>query len=260
MARRQLFELHDLPWCPRLFREAITDMLHSATMKFGFYGPAVPLLKRALEELDRHEMVDLCSGASGPVLLIYDKLAEGLDYEVKITLTDLYPNIPAFRKAALATGGVISFIEQPVDATAVPDHLRGFRTLFSSFHHFDPDSAKRILRDAVEKREGIGVFEINGRDFPSTLLMLGLPFAVLVAMPFQKPLSWKRLFWTYIVPAIPLIAAWDGIASNLRAYSPGELRELVSGIPADGYTWEVGQVRGRWFNRITYLLGHPEEP
>jgi hypothetical protein len=184
MERRRLVELQDLPWCPRFIRDALTDLLHAATVMFDLYGPAVPTIREALEKLDCRV-------------------------------------IPAFRKAAQGEGEAVSYIEYPVDAGDVPKDLRGFRTLFSSFHHFDPDSARKILGDAAEGREGIGIFEVNERDPLALLLTHVTPVAVLAAMPFIKPRTWKRFFWTYLVPAIPLVAGWDGLVSNLRAYSVG---------------------------------------
>lgn len=255
--RRRLFEIHDLPGCPPLIRDAITETLHHATVRNDFYGPAVPLLKKMLERLDRREIFDLCSGGSGPLPRISEQLERELGEPVKITLTDLYPNVEAFRKAARESGGRISFIERPVDAAAVPEDLRGFRTLFTSFHHFGPELAASILRDAAEKREGIGVFEVSGRDFPSFVFMMGAPLAVLKTVPLLKPLTWKKLLLTYVIPVIPMVAAWDSLASNLRAYSPDELKVLVAGIEAPGYAWEIGRVSGDGFQHVSYLLGYP---
>lgn len=255
--RKQLFEIHDLPWCPAFIRDAITDTLHQATISHDFYGPVVPLLKRMLEKLDCREIYDLCSGGSGPLPLISERLDRELGYPVRITLTDLYPNVEAFRKAARESGGRISFLEQPVNAADVPDGLRGFRTLFSSFHHFGLELAESILRDAAEKREGIGIFEINGRGFPAFVFMLGAPWAVLTTMPSLKPLTWKKLLFTYVIPVIPAIAAWDSHVSNLRAYSTDELQEITARLEIPGYTWEYGRIPGNEFQRVTYLLGYP---
>ena len=41
----------------------------------------------------------------------------------------------------------------------VPESLNGFRTLFSSFHHFRPEQARAILANAMEKKQAIAVFE-----------------------------------------------------------------------------------------------------
>ncbi len=45
----------------------------------------------------------------------------------------------------------------------VPRELKGFRTMFTSFHHFPPEEARAILQNAVDAGEGIGIFEITRR-------------------------------------------------------------------------------------------------
>jgi hypothetical protein len=64
------------------------------------------------------------------------------------------------------------------------------------------------------------------------------------------------LFWTYLLPVIPLVLFWDGIVSNLRTYSPAELQELTLGVQRDGYRWEIGKIPAGSC-KITYLLGYP---
>ncbi len=200
------------------------------------------------------------------MLLIQELLGSREHYPVKVILTDKFPNIEAFRSAAASAPGRVSYRVEPVDATAVPDELRGFRTLFASFHHFKPENAKKILEDAIRRREGIGIFEFTGRNPGIFLVMLLSPLYLLLAMPFIKPFSWRRLFWTYVIPLMPLGVLWEGMASNMRTYSPEELRELVEDIKSDSYTWKIGRVRGTWTIRnirgkglhmITYLIGYP---
>jgi hypothetical protein len=81
---------------------------------------------------------------------------------------------------------------------------------------------------------------------------------VLLTAPFIRPFRWSRLFWTYLVPALPLVLAFDVVVSCLRVYSVPELRELTAGL--DGYRWDAGTVRGKPVPiRVTYLIGVPRE-
>ena len=51
----------------------------------------------------------------------------------------------------------------------------------------------------------------------------------------------------------PLLVAWDGTVSALRAYAPEELLAAAHAVPgADGYVWNSG-VRGR----AVFLTGIP---
>jgi hypothetical protein len=82
---------------------------------------------------------------------------------LRICLSDKYPNLEAFEKAKAASAGRIGFYPQAVDATSVPREIKGIRTMFSTFHHFLPQQARAILQDAVDAREGIGLFEAARR-------------------------------------------------------------------------------------------------
>jgi hypothetical protein len=54
------------------------------------------------------------------------------------------------------------------------------------------------------------------------------PLLVLFATPFIRPFRWRRLLWTYLLPAVPLTCWWDGVVSQLRAYTVPELERLAS--------------------------------
>lgn len=257
MKRRQLFEFDELSWYPTLFRDAITGALRFFSTRSNIYGPAIPRLKGVLQKLGCREIIDLGSGGSGPILLIQRRLKEREGYPVRVILTDLFPNIEAFETASAESGGSIGYVAAPVDATGVSEDLEGFRTMFASFHHFKPEKARMILRDAWRKRVGIGVFEFTNRSPAMFVVMLFSPILILLVTPLLRPLTWKKLFWTYLVPLIPLTGLWDGIVSYLRTYSPQELMELLGGLKSEDYTWEIGQVHGIGLHKITYLFGYP---
>jgi len=243
--RLHLVELHDLPQCPPSLRDALTDFLAFSLNVSRMYSPAGPLLRRAIARTGARRVIDLCSGAGGP----WEWLAAQLG--VPVVLTDLYPH------ARVAGGGSVPIHPDPVDARAVPESLDGFRTLFTSFHHFRPDEARAILEDAVWRRQGIAVFEA-ARRAPREIAVIAFTWlGTLAAVPFIRPWRWSRLAWTYLPPVLPLVGTFDGVVSCLRAYSPAELRGLVAGL--DSYDWDIGGIRGGWSPlRGTYLIGVPK--
>ena len=242
--RLQLVEIHDLPWCPPSLRDALTDFLAFSLDLARAYDAAGPLLRRAVARTGAHRVIDLCSGAGGPWKRLAGKVG------VPVVLTDLYPH------RGLRPSGQLPLHRDPVDARAVPVELKGFRTIFTAFHHFRPAEARAILADAVANRQGIAVFEA-ARRAPWEILVVALTWlGVLFAEPFIRPWSWSRFFWTYLPPVLPLVGTLDGVVSCLRAYSPAELRELVHGL--DSYDWDIGDLRGGWSPlRGTYLIGLP---
>lgn len=175
---------------------------------------------------------------------------------MSVCLTDKYPNLSAFDNVEKNAGGRITSYPQSVDAANLPADLSGFRTIFTSFHHFGPDEAVAILQNAVDGHQGIGIFEAARRHpltILSTVLMLLGGFAT---APFIRPFSILRLFWTYIIPVIPLVLFFDGVVSCLRAYSKKELSDLVAQVNSENYLWQVGEQPDA-LAPITFLIGTP---
>ena len=255
MRRFQLIELEDQPWYPRVVRDLATDYLQFIQTYFRLDRAMAPLIRRVMKDAGTTRIVDLCSGGSGPLLLlVQDLVADGVP--VKATMTDLYPNVPAFEQIAGQSGGAIGFESAAVDARDVPARLGGLRTLFNGFHHLNPDDARSVLHAAARSRQPIAIFEISERRWRTLLPILLMPLFVWLATPFMRPFLWRRLLWTYLVPLVPMTCFWDGLVSQLRAYTVDELRGLCEGSAP--MTWEVGQVpviKGQ--GRLTYLIGCP---
>ena len=176
--------------------------------------------------------------------------------EVEVLLTDKYPNLEAFRRAHHLSNGSIGFITHSVDARHVPPHLLGIRTLFNSFHHFTPNDARAVIRSAVLVKQPIAVFELPERKLSVILPTILTPLLVLLATPFIRPFRWGRIVYTYLLPLIPLTCLWDGFISQLRAYTPSELRQLGADVSAQ-YVWVSGKVALTGPARLTYLVGYP---
>ncbi|MGD0403436.1 MAG: hypothetical protein ABSB66_09575 [Candidatus Acidiferrales bacterium] len=251
-----LWEFHDQPWFPAFLRDYFTDALQSVLSLGRIYRGSAPRLNNAFQACEASRVVDLCSGGSGPWLWLHDSLHDAQGRLAEICLTDLYPNTPAFERIKQETHGEITYWPESVDATKVPAQLVGFRTIFSSFHHFPKPEAIGILQNAVDNRQGIGIFEA-ARRHPLTIAQNAIMFfGALLTAPFIRPFRFSRLFWTYILPVIPFLLFYDGVISSLRAYSTAQLREMIASLNANGYVWEVGQ-EPRGFVAITYLLGYP---
>jgi len=257
MRRRHAVELEDLPWFPAILRDGGTAFLEFVERFSGHSRHLLRPLEQALDATGETRIVDLCSGGGGPAATLADEM-ERRGRAITATLTDLYPNLPAFAHAAQASGGRVAGHTESVDATAVPPHLRGVRTLFNGFHHLRPEQARRVLADAVAQRQAIGVFEIVSRTLPMLLGILLIPVAVTLSLPFWRPFRWPWVLLTWVVPVMQAFVLWDGIASWMRVYSPKELREMVAELDTpDDWQWDIGTVRlGRSPIFGTYLVGY----
>ncbi|TGE22183.1 class I SAM-dependent methyltransferase [Hymenobacter aquaticus] len=258
--RLQLFEFEDLPWFPAVIRAGMMDYLRFMISSLRTYQPIVPLLREALHATGQQRLVELGAGAGGGtegVVLALRRYPELR--KLRVTLTDLYPQPAAWQLLQQRNAPAIDFEPAPVNALAVPPALTGFRTIFSAFHHFPPAAAEAMLADAVRQNAGIGVFEGAGKHWLEILLAWTvLPVAQLLITPFIRPFSFSRLFFTYVVPLIPLFTIWDGTVSILRMYPPGQLLALAHRAdPGQRFEWQAGKVRHRWGPEVTYLIGRP---
>ncbi|MGE5602930.1 MAG: hypothetical protein ACM30E_07750, partial [Nitrososphaerales archaeon] len=206
--RLHLVELEDQSWFPARIRDYATDYLRFVEAQMALHRPIAAILAGALRATQAGCIVDLCSGGAGPIpALVQDLANAGLP--VRFVLTDRYPNLAAFKGAAQASGGLIEYVAEPVDARRVPPDLGGFRTLFNSLHHFRPEDASAIIRDAAEAGQPIAIIDTANRSPENIVgLFLFTPLMVLLATPLIRPFRWGRLFWTYLVPLVPLTCWW----------------------------------------------------
>jgi hypothetical protein len=255
--RLQLFEMSDSRWCPQSVRAIVTDYIQFGVRKWKMDVEMAALLRRVFEHLGVRQVIDLCSGSGGPWVSILQALEDG-GPPVKVCLTDKYPNVQAFKYAQGASDGKFDFCAEPVDAAHVPRALVGFRTIFSGFHHFRPPEARAILRNAVNCHQGIAIFEITHRTPWSMLNFTGTALLIPFCVPFFRPFRWSRLLWTYLAPVAPVVNLFDSLVSCLRTYSVQELKELATGIDANDYIWEAGEIKPpHSLVPITYLVGYP---
>lgn len=260
MKRLHLFEFMDLPWFPAALRDPLTDLLGKSIEVGRIYHPVVPLLAEALQTTGDRVLLDLCSGGGGPVVSLRRLLARDHGLDVEVRLSDYYPNIAAFDRIAAHEQGRVTYVPTAVDATEVPRTQAGFRTMFTCMHHFKPPQAEAILRDAWTADRGIAVFEFTERSAAGLAQMLFSPALALALTPLLRPFRWPRLALTYALPVLPALFLFEGIVSQLRTYTPDELRAMTKSMQRPGYRWEIGTVKHPLLpGKVSYLLGLPTD-
>lgn len=256
--RKYLFEFEDLSWFPDTLRQSMTDYLRYLITKVGFYRPVVPLIIEGMNRSNASQVIDLCSGGGGAIEQIQNDLMKVSGAEIRIILTDKFPNKSAYEFLSAKTGNKISFLDTSVDAAAVPSTLNGFRTIFSGFHHFDKIIAKAVLKNAVEAQSGIGIFDGGDKHILAVLAILVFhPLLFFFFTPFFRPFRLSRLFFTYIIPIIPFCTVWDGIVSIIRLYRANDLLQIAKEVEPSEYQWSSGKKKCKFGLHVTYLIGYP---
>ena len=95
MGRVHLFELEDQSWLPAFLRNYGTDFLQFLSNKTKMYKPVIPILEKGLKKSGQNRILDLGSGGGGGLLWLNSELKKTTP-NLKIILTDYYPNISAF--------------------------------------------------------------------------------------------------------------------------------------------------------------------
>ncbi|GAA3640223.1 hypothetical protein [Flavivirga jejuensis] len=257
MSRIHLFEFEDQKWFPAFLRNYGTDFLQFLSNKTKLYKPIIPIIEKGLKESKTNQIIDLGSGGGGGLIWLNTELKANIP-DLKIVLTDYYPNIPAFKYTKTQADN-FEFLEKSIDARKVPKELKGLRTQFLSLHHFKPNDARQILQNAVDSSNPIGIFEAQERSIPSILAMLFSPLSVLFTTPFIRPFKIGRFIFTYLIPIVPLFVLWDGVVSSLRTYSVKEMNELVKSLNGhESFNWEIGKIKSGP-GVVLYLLGTKKE-
>ncbi len=256
--RLHLFEFEDLSWYPDFIRRGQTDFLRMLMRVFDVFRAVIPTFGKALKQSGKDRIIDLCSGGGGSMIQIRNGLKkEGI--ETQIVLSDLYPNIDAFELMKKQTDGEINYFSHSVNAQNFPKHLDGFLTIFNGFHHFQPTQAKQILKNAVDNKLPIAVFEpLEKTIFQFLLNTISLIILPFLFTPFIRPFRFDRLIFTYLIPLIPICTLWDGWVSVIRLYKPEEMEEMARSVDSKTqYKWQSGKAK-HTFGVVTYLIGVPK--
>ncbi len=257
MARLHLVEFEDLQWFPKIIRNYMTDFLQFVANKFDFYKTITPILKKGIDASGTNQIIDLASGGGGGWLKLSEHISEEVP-DVKIRLTDFYPNIAAFEQTKSKNPDIFTFEEASVNALHVPKELKGLRTQFLSLHHFRPDDAQQIFQNAVDSNSPIAIFEAQKRSVGDFIKFFFSPINVLLTTPFIRPFSIGRIVFTYLIPIVPIFVWWDGLVSVLRTYSDKEIYGLIANLKnGDSFNWEVSFVKNGAV-KIYYVLGVPK--
>lgn len=257
MPRLHLVEFEDLQWFPKTIRNYMTDFLQFVANKFDFYKTITPILKKGVDASGTNQIIDLASGGGGGWLKLSEHIAEEMP-DVKVRLTDFYPNIASFKYTKTKNHDVFTYEETSVNALSVPSKLKGLRTQFLSLHHFKPDEAQQIFQNAVDSNSPIAVFEAQKRSILDFIKFFFSPINVLITTPFIRPFSIGRIVFTYLIPIVPIFVWWDGLVSVLRTYSDKEIHGLIAKLEnGDSFNWEVSFVKNGAV-KIYYVLGVPK--
>jgi hypothetical protein len=258
LPRAHLFEFNDSPWMPHAVRDTLIEAL-SRTLDWGGIARAlVPAFRRFVEATAATEVLDLCAGAGGPAAILVQELVHAGCKPPRFLLTDLQPQVGAWERIRRAHVGLVDYVSEPVDASAIPQALCSParpRVIINALHHFRPALARSILQGAARGSSGVFVaegFERNPLRF-APYIVAGIP-ALLATPVLSSHARLAKAAVTYLSPLMLAVCAWDGIVSTLRIYSEAELRAMVEPL-GTALRWEYGTYEFAPFGKGMYFFG-----
>ena len=264
MKRVQLFEFEDYSWFPDWLRTSLTNLIVVLIKMMGVHQVLAKRIGEVLKSQGLSKVVDLGSGAGGAMPLVLESLRNE-NPNAQITLTDLYPSTSSIETLNKIDG--MTYLDKSVDATNFTSAPKGLKTMINCFHHMRPEQARAIVQSAYENKEPFLIYELGDNKIPNIAWWLMLPISLLIMIimvlfmaPFVRPLTFKQLFFTYLIPIIPIFYAWDGQASMPRIYTLDDMDVLLDGLSSEEYTWtkEVAKnEKGK--NAGIFIIGLPKK-
>ena len=253
LLRLILFEFEDLRLLPGILRDCTTDYL-------GYLNEASPsidiIFGHILDNVQSYSfrrIIDVGAGSGIPSIKLREYLSAKYEYNVKLHLTDKYPNILSFQ---LRSGESVTYSDESVEAGTEFTDTNSFVTFFNSFHHLNESTAEQVIFNAVKNKHIIGIFEQYNLSYLNILKLIYEFFELFIITPKIRPIRFGRFLYTYFIPLVPLINLWDGIVSCIRVYSKDELMEMVVNNH-ENYDWDIGTIKVDK-EEINYLIGVPK--
>lgn len=264
MKRIQLFEFEDFKWLPCSIRSSMTRLIVIVHHLMDTKTVLASLIQDIQKQHPFEQIVDLGSGSGGIMPAVMKALNTEDQTPYQLLLTDLHPSTDYQAMVAQQDNPHIQYQATPLDATQLQTAPKGLKTMICSFHHLPPEAARSVLHSAQDHRQPLLIYEISENKIPTLIWWLLLPLSLvltsitaLLFTPFVRSLTWQQLVFTYLIPVVPLLYAWDGQASYVRTYTTADLHQLI-GPAVEGYTWTITTAANNKGRAVGYsIMGIP---
>ncbi len=261
MRRSHLIELHEQPWYPDRWRRLFQRSLGRGMTIMGSFDNVVDSFRALIERTRPESVLDLCTGSGELAATFWKPITSSLKANIRprLVLSDLYPDLDTYSRLKKRDPGPNDFYPRPVNALDPPADAPSVWMMMDSFHHFRPNEAREILRNAAQNADGIAIFESTSRTWRqlAQVVVLAFWFTMVTTAFLLRPFRFENLLWGLFFPVVPLTMVFDAFVSNLRTYTVSELEDMIEAIDEDDFTWKVDTALAPNSGglRVTYLLG-----
>lgn len=211
-------ELEDHAWFPSEFRNYQTGFTGFVAVHSRVYSGFIRYLETF--SFSQRKMTDLCSGSGEPAISIFRKSGQFRNLQ----LTDLYPVALPFSDSS------IYYNPFPHDALKMEFDAATCYTMFNAFHHFTDEEKLQLVKKIRSSGATAFIAEVLEPTFLCFLKIFFLTTAgSLLLTPFIRPFSFRRLFFTYIIPVNLLTISFDGLVSVIKSRTEKHYKKLFAG-------------------------------
>lgn len=231
----RLFEFGDLDCVPNWYHVYLREYLVFFYKVFGYYKLWVPAFTQFIKQTKAKEIMECCSGAGEPLVLIDAQLDRKEVGELNYFLSDIRPNPEVTKRFNQSENTRFHYIDKSVDVTQDLAEFDCPKVFINSFHHFTPDQVQKIMGYSFEHKNEIIILEYVRKSVMGVLSMVMGPIVVLLTLPFVVKLKDLPVmaFFTYLLPIFPLMMLWDGVVSCMHEYSEHYLRGVAKKFEYD---------------------------
>lgn len=260
MTPKRTYQLSHATWMPNVVKVLMTEFLDFIVKMVNANRPFLPLLKTAKGTAS--EIYLLAPQVGGSSALLVPDLQK-IDEIKKITL--LTDDLTAARyQHLLALEGVLKPPYEQATLAQIPRQERSQgeginrRAVFSinQSHLLTDEEFIQLLKTLEQKFDQIMIGEGNNKSIRQIIGMTILaPLVAVFAAFFIKPFRWSRLFFTFVIPILPVMITWDGLVALIRIRNPKRLKEIVEASGLQDWHWESGKLQNNRGGFIIYLNG-----
>ncbi|MEC9281578.1 MAG: class I SAM-dependent methyltransferase [Bdellovibrionota bacterium] len=223
------FEFGDLQAVPAFYHQFLREFMSKIYLVFGIHKLWRTEITEFVKRQGSQSIHDPCAGSGYVNQLIFESLDEKLN--AKFYLSDLMTDeSPEFAKQINALGFEnLKFAEKSIDLLKIEASNQMPKMFVNSFHHFDRDHVKEILKNTLGQGKELLVLEYCRKTPDSLMSMLFGGVFSLLFFPFvvEKKFVLPSFIFTYLIPVIPFMLVWDGVVSCLRTHSSSSLEEIL---------------------------------
>lgn len=250
MKRTEIPQLTAQSVTPRLFMRLVDEFLDFIVGSVCANRPFLPLIDELTTKHPEASLVAYDALGGGGLAHIASELHQKSP-SLKIFMRDQSVEIERSQFLDQVAQGVLQW---QVPGSKVP--AKSIAISINAFHRLKSGDDLEFLKNLAANHDGILIGEGNNKSMRQVIGMtIIVPLFVLLTTPFIKPFRLSRLFWTYLIPVMPLMIVWDGIATLFRLHTPEELMSLAERTDRGDFEWRSGKLPNNRGGFIIYLVG-----